>query len=385
MDATLAVPELLESILLQLDTRTLLTSAQRTNKTWHSLIQTSPSLQKALFLQPEYSIPPSISSSSSPQAPVFNDLLVETFPFCFQQLRQSQDSGSDLKPISRSRDTSTLDATSFPASKHITSRSGAFARRDASWRKMLIQQPPLRSYGVVMTACVPPSPSRNTRQQDGNEGAEGGAGHHDEAAEDGQTMQGVASTAQAAAAGVQEILLMPGPTLRSTHGGAQESHSSNSNDNEETLVTMPFLLDRCLTAPQLPKRDDQDVSISGFRVFWDDTAIADSTGSTYPGASGNELHASPRKPSRFEATAAATFPGQRGEQVRSAVIHQAQQHNMVLNSVVGLMKLGPVDAELRRVREILVDGGHDETRFGQDAQRKVKEAEVRKFQCEGSV
>lgn len=233
-----------------------------------------------------------------------------------------------------------------------------------------------------MTACVPPSPGQNPRQQDGTEGAEGGADNdNDEAVGGGQVTYGVASTAQGTAAGVQEILLMPGPTLRSTRGrSSQEGQSSSSNDDEEALVTMPFLLDRCLTAPQLPKREDQDVSISGFRVFWDDTAAAaaDRTSDTTSGASMSDVCVSSPEPSGFEATAAATFPGQAGEQVRSAVMHQAQQHSMVLNAVVGLMKLGPVDAELRRVREILVDGGgHDEARSGQDDQRKVKETEVK--------
>ncbi|KAJ5995143.1 hypothetical protein N7481_002120 [Penicillium waksmanii] len=47
----LTTPELLEIILLHLDIRTLLVSAQRVCQTWKVLIQTSPAIQQALFFR----------------------------------------------------------------------------------------------------------------------------------------------------------------------------------------------------------------------------------------------------------------------------------------------------------------------------------------------
>lgn len=53
MTRVLATPELLECVLLHLDMRTLLVSAQRACRVWHELIATSPALQEALFFKPD--------------------------------------------------------------------------------------------------------------------------------------------------------------------------------------------------------------------------------------------------------------------------------------------------------------------------------------------
>ena len=58
-DATLTTCELLEAILLQLDHRTLLVTAQRVNTLWHRTITNSPALQRR----------PSSAASSSAPAP----------------------------------------------------------------------------------------------------------------------------------------------------------------------------------------------------------------------------------------------------------------------------------------------------------------------------
>lgn len=47
-----AIPELLELILLHVDLRTILTSAQRVSRAWHALVTTSTALQRALFFAP---------------------------------------------------------------------------------------------------------------------------------------------------------------------------------------------------------------------------------------------------------------------------------------------------------------------------------------------
>ncbi|KAB8257628.1 hypothetical protein BDV32DRAFT_152216 [Aspergillus pseudonomiae] len=113
--------ELLELILLQLDTQTLLT-AQRTCRTWHSIIQESVAIQKALFFIP---IQPSSASTK-----VQNPLLAKLFPGFFT---------SD---------------TSFLASMDMLQRPEkleAYIRPEASWRRMLVQQPPIPRIGFLVS------------------------------------------------------------------------------------------------------------------------------------------------------------------------------------------------------------------------------------------
>ncbi|KAI0146884.1 hypothetical protein GGR57DRAFT_478651 [Xylariaceae sp. FL1272] len=51
MKRVFPIPELLESILLHLDQKTLLLSALRVCKTWHTLINTSTPIQQILYSQ----------------------------------------------------------------------------------------------------------------------------------------------------------------------------------------------------------------------------------------------------------------------------------------------------------------------------------------------
>lgn len=57
MERFLGIPELLEVVLLQLDNRTLLTSANRVSRDWNELIQTSPQIQQKLFFRPAADAP----------------------------------------------------------------------------------------------------------------------------------------------------------------------------------------------------------------------------------------------------------------------------------------------------------------------------------------
>ncbi|KXJ97080.1 hypothetical protein Micbo1qcDRAFT_229831 [Microdochium bolleyi] len=278
MDHTLAIPELLENILLHLDIRTLLVAAQRVDTTWNLMINTSPRIQKTIFFAPDDSIPAS--------APVFNQLFIDTFPFCFDQLLQTSDLALPIS--SRSNDTSTLGAAPFPLSTHITSKAHAFSRPEASWRRMLIQQPPLRSYGVAMTATIPSLATQ--------------ANTH----------------GRPPSAAVQEILLMPSPTLCASTQGPHEALGA--------IISMPYLLEKCLTGPQESSQTNAATPVSGFRILWPHN-------------------------SNMNAVAEATYPD---EQVRGAVLRQAQGHGMVLNPVVGLTKMSPADATLQRVRDVLL-------------------------------
>lgn len=75
----LEISELLESILLHIDEKTLLVSAQRVNKRWRDTVTSSPRLQKKLFLQPD-------ESDATARDPRHNPLLAAAFPFCFDDL-----------------------------------------------------------------------------------------------------------------------------------------------------------------------------------------------------------------------------------------------------------------------------------------------------------
>lgn len=68
----LAIPEILESILLQLPLLDLLVNAQRVSHTWKRTIDSSPAIQQVLFFQP--------TTLESNQNPHFNLLLQKAFP-----------------------------------------------------------------------------------------------------------------------------------------------------------------------------------------------------------------------------------------------------------------------------------------------------------------
>ncbi|KAJ7607083.1 hypothetical protein DFH06DRAFT_1250145 [Mycena polygramma] len=126
-DAVSSTPELLERILALLPMQNLLVTAPLVSKTWQATTLT-PLLQRILFFQPD---PTSISE------PVQNPLLVAKFPPPFF----AQKSGDQSR-------------WSWPSANSIkklpwAAAPEAFRRRDASWRRMLVRQPPVRSMSVV--------------------------------------------------------------------------------------------------------------------------------------------------------------------------------------------------------------------------------------------
>jgi hypothetical protein len=122
-EKTLSTAELLESILLQLDLQTLLTSAQRTCRTWTNLIRGSPALQRALYFTP-------VSDTRGHEA-VLNPLLIDTFPSFFEVENETLFGGGN----------GTLLASLRMFKQPETQAS--FLREEASWRRMLVQQPPV--------------------------------------------------------------------------------------------------------------------------------------------------------------------------------------------------------------------------------------------------
>ncbi|KAK7920894.1 hypothetical protein PG985_008916 [Apiospora marii] len=142
----LKVSELLESILLHVDERTLLVSAQRVNKRWRDIITNSSCLQKKLFLMPD-------DSDAAARDPQHNPLLAETFPFCFDDLtaypsgaRRVVWAKSDIfaarPPVFKQRQHNPL--TQLPQWRQLWSRRrrAALGQPQASWRRMLVHQPP---------------------------------------------------------------------------------------------------------------------------------------------------------------------------------------------------------------------------------------------------
>ncbi|GMG02023.1 unnamed protein product [Aspergillus oryzae var. brunneus] len=119
------IPEILEAILLNLDMHTLLLSA-RVCCTWNNLIKSSRKIQQALFYIPVNMVAPG-------QPPIKNPLVVEKiwFEFIRTQLDSRPRMGAWMCGGHRG----------IP---HISSekREQAYMRPEASWRRMLLQQPP---------------------------------------------------------------------------------------------------------------------------------------------------------------------------------------------------------------------------------------------------
>jgi hypothetical protein len=173
----LTTPELLEIILLHLDTRTLLVSAQQVCQTWTVLIQSSPAIQQALFFQPftpklkrgkchAKSIWNSVLPSplkkdtkldqgsineyeSSYTRPIYNPLLVQAFRPFFPSvyelplIHDNEGKATETKHEGKEQEKEnpfsfkTLDMLSSPQ------KESAYKRKEASWRKMLLRQPPV--------------------------------------------------------------------------------------------------------------------------------------------------------------------------------------------------------------------------------------------------
>ena len=78
------ITELIEKILLECDQKTLLTSACRVSKRWHSVIQTSTQIQQALYFLPVH------DDARHAAKPVSNPRLMEHFTYFFSPRRAGQ-------------------------------------------------------------------------------------------------------------------------------------------------------------------------------------------------------------------------------------------------------------------------------------------------------
>jgi F-box-like len=131
----LEITELLETILSRLELRDLVV-AQRVCKRWHSLINVSPKLQRAMFMLPSF----------SRADVVFNPALDDLFQDSFGRniLRKTYHYRPDPNHVPR-------------AEYKLTAKdwicSPTFMRPDASWRRMLPTQPPMTRGVVLLAGC----------------------------------------------------------------------------------------------------------------------------------------------------------------------------------------------------------------------------------------
>lgn len=124
------ISELLENILLHTDMRTLLTSGQRVCRGWNDIIKSSPSLQEHLFLRPCKSQVSDISQRS--RNPLMEDVLWAQFFLKQQKISET-----------------TAEVSRFPLRETDRLKLKTYLRKDASWKQMLLQQPPTSSIGVL--------------------------------------------------------------------------------------------------------------------------------------------------------------------------------------------------------------------------------------------
>ncbi|CAI7647472.1 unnamed protein product [Penicillium pancosmium] len=113
--------ELLETILLEVEDEKTLLLAQRVCRRWVNCIRQSSAIQQALFFQP------AIAGLERCQKPRQNPLLAAKFPYWFPS--------DNLKACAMAYGAG--DMQDFLDSKTV------YLRPTASWRRMLVQQPPI--------------------------------------------------------------------------------------------------------------------------------------------------------------------------------------------------------------------------------------------------
>jgi hypothetical protein len=124
-ETVFALPEIFEAILLELPARHLLAHAQLVSQSWNTTIKTSTLLQQHLFFLPAQ---PSSSSRK------FNPLLHSSFlPWFEDNTRNRYKRGAEWKA---------LDWNSTPK------KQAAYACKEASWRNMLLCQPPIHVLSI---------------------------------------------------------------------------------------------------------------------------------------------------------------------------------------------------------------------------------------------
>lgn len=147
--------ELLETILLKIDLRTLLLSAPQVCRHWNSVINVSLPLQQALYFQPKDI--PCINSNGHEciQPKVQNPFLKDVFPAWFRNTNTSYvDGRRPNSNIFRRREVTKayeLFQETKLYNRGMNSSDNPFLRESASWQRMLVSQPPCRKIVATFT------------------------------------------------------------------------------------------------------------------------------------------------------------------------------------------------------------------------------------------
>ncbi|KAK7039734.1 putative MFS transporter [Favolaschia claudopus] len=131
-DTVISSPELLEVVLSHLPMHDLLCIAPLVNKTWQATT-TTPFLQRVLFFESD--------PSADPSDPTRNPLLTEIFSPFFTRLENRYTTWPG----------SLFSIKAMPWAKN----PDAFKRAGASWRRMLVTQPPVRRLAVEYVSIAP--------------------------------------------------------------------------------------------------------------------------------------------------------------------------------------------------------------------------------------
>jgi len=134
------LPELLESILCSLPLNDLLLNAQLVSRSWRHAVQGSPSLSQKLFKHPG-------RRSNRQRKVIFNPLLQHAFPHFFPLSSESVHTETDF--LRRQR-TAKSPSEFSPANRRVALES--YLRKEASWRSMMIVQPPVTQLEIVYTS-----------------------------------------------------------------------------------------------------------------------------------------------------------------------------------------------------------------------------------------
>jgi hypothetical protein len=167
--------EILEQVFSNLDMVTLLVSVPRVNKTWKAVVEGSVSLQRKLYFAPDANAP----RGRHPQAnwtkdkrekkfPIINSLLVRYFRSCFFNFGclygypRRSDSFHEMRwtpkrnrlKLKKMGDRKKYRSVGPKMSKgealQASQDRDRFTRAGASWRRMLVTQPPIPDFTVLM-------------------------------------------------------------------------------------------------------------------------------------------------------------------------------------------------------------------------------------------
>ena len=127
---SLAITELLETILLEVDQKTLLTSCLRVKKQWKDLLDTSSALRKRLFFQPHYPPPHELP----PREP--------------EQPRQALKGQYEWNPFLASC-VPNKGCWLLHARYLVWNNPRAWKRKNASWQRMQMTRPPIETVRLV--------------------------------------------------------------------------------------------------------------------------------------------------------------------------------------------------------------------------------------------